>query len=106
MEAGDWGMGSRDSVVSGRSVKISRADSERQIPRSLYDNNCVEFGAAKFRNYPAKPDSQRGDSVRLAPGCKPSASLCATIGARLERKGGHDECFGMRVAVWKVSPLS
>ena len=43
------------------------------VPCSLiFYNQCVEFGAAKFRSYPAKPDS-RG---------------IAQDAQRLERKGG------------------
>ena len=33
------------------------------------------------------------------------AKLHAAIGARLERKGGHDKCFYAPGNVWKVSPL-
>ncbi len=54
-----------DEAIFNLIVKVTRSDSERQIPQFPH-----------------------GDSVRLAPGCKPFASLCATIGARLERKGG------------------
>ncbi len=41
-------------------------------------------------HYPAKPDS-RG---------------IAQDAERLERKGGHDDCFGVPGKAWKVSPLS
>ncbi len=108
----DWGLGNlpfamcayyfhdqiatRKIVVSIRSVKVLRSDYKQQIPRSLipipqsfYNNNCVEFGAAKLRIYPAKPDS-RG---------------IAQDAERLERKGGHDKCCGVPEKARKVSPL-
>ena len=44
-----------------------------------------------YSHYPAKPDSR---------------GIGAARDSGRRRKGGHDKCFGVLVAAWKVSPLS